>query len=290
MSGINSPVLHLKKTLYDSLSVDELVTIVGVLPGNLVTGAIYYPAISFNVYKLGIQIPDNKKTIRCIDLYYASMGKVEDVLIMSMVHTGQNIKTEGIRGLRGHNFGTGYSMKNMFVWGMGIGYNISGEHLIMENCGVRYSLYPFAFGLTPEQVRNAHPNTLINCCDERCENGPIFGANPNKQPITFIDYNMEVGLREGSAVEQVPGAFVGNVEYAAVGYPGEHDYINVDYPFWEPGSGIGFRTRNMSNPYSGITASRPIHANLNQQYFDTTLNKMVYYTGSNWIDAMGTVS
>lgn len=289
LSGKNSPVLHLRKALYDTLATDELVTLVGVLPYNLDTGAIRYPAISFNIYKLGIQIPDNKKTIRCIDLYYASMAKTEDVLIMSEVHDGHNIATEGIRGLRGHNFGTGYAMKNMFMWGMGIAYNISGEHLIMENCGARYSLYPFAFGLTPEQNRNGHPITMINCTHESCVNGPIFGENPNKQFITIIDYNIEHGNQQQNAIELVPGSFTGSINYGIVGYPGQHDYINVDYPFWEDdGSGKNFISRNVAHNQVGTTDERPVYPNHNQQYFDTDLNKMIYYINGLWKDAMGT--
>lgn len=39
---------------------------------------------------------------------------------------------------------------------------------------------------------------------------------------------------------------------------------------------------------TGATASRPTGISTGYQYFDTSLNKPVWYTGTNWVDATGT--
>lgn len=42
-----------------------------------------------------------------------------------------------------------------------------------------------------------------------------------------------------------------------------------------------------STKYSGSTEQRPINIKSGFQYFDTTLNKPIWWTGTNWIDATG---
>lgn len=39
---------------------------------------------------------------------------------------------------------------------------------------------------------------------------------------------------------------------------------------------------------TGSTVGRPIEPRVGQQYFDTTLNKPVFFSGSAWVDATGT--
>jgi len=53
-------------------------------------------------------------------------------------------------------------------------------------------------------------------------------------------------------------------------------------------------TQNIVVPTSGATADRPVtSAELSLPiglfYFDTTLNRPIYWTGTNWINAAGTV-
>jgi hypothetical protein len=48
----------------------------------------------------------------------------------------------------------------------------------------------------------------------------------------------------------------------------------------------------LSTPSSGTTADRPAPANrllVGQFYFDTTVGKPIWWNGTNWIDAAGTV-
>lgn len=67
-------------------------------------------------------------------------------------------------------------------------------------------------------------------------------------------------------------------------------YKNSQEKFWaDDGSGKNIITRDLNDKFSGKTSERPKYPQNNQQYFDTTLNKMLYYINNNWVDAMGEV-
>ena len=49
-------------------------------------------------------------------------------------------------------------------------------------------------------------------------------------------------------------------------------------------------TQNVTIPASGLTADRPTERlEVGQYYFDTTLGIPIWYDGTNWVDATGTV-
>jgi len=49
-------------------------------------------------------------------------------------------------------------------------------------------------------------------------------------------------------------------------------------------------TQNVTIPPSGVTASRPTERlEVGQYYFDTTIGRPIYWNGTNWINAAGTV-
>jgi hypothetical protein len=49
-------------------------------------------------------------------------------------------------------------------------------------------------------------------------------------------------------------------------------------------------TQNINIPASGVTAARPtIDLQIGQFYFDTTLGYPIWYDGTDWVDATGTV-
>lgn len=73
-------------------------------------------------------------------------------------------------------------------------------------------------------------------------------------------------------------------------YTTTHDsYKNSQYKFWEDGNGINILTRDLNAEFSGTTNNRPQFPHNNQQYFDTTLNKMLYYINKHWVDAFGNI-
>jgi hypothetical protein len=49
-------------------------------------------------------------------------------------------------------------------------------------------------------------------------------------------------------------------------------------------------TQNITVPPSGTTADRPTgRLQVGQYYFDTTIGRPIWYNGTNWINAAGTV-
>jgi hypothetical protein len=49
-------------------------------------------------------------------------------------------------------------------------------------------------------------------------------------------------------------------------------------------------TQNVTVPPSGVSADRPTERlEVGQYYFDTTLGLPIYWNGTNWVDATGTV-
>ena len=49
-------------------------------------------------------------------------------------------------------------------------------------------------------------------------------------------------------------------------------------------------TQNVTVPPSGTTANRPTERlQVGQYYFDTTIGRPIWYNGTNWINAAGTV-
>lgn len=299
-----APTLRLSDEVYDALADDEKVTILGALPTDLANPTRTYPNLNLTIENLAINVKGNQKAIIMIDGTYCSNMRIDYFMCspdsdQSTAYngTGKDFKTTpnegciGIRTLLGQNFGTGYYINNCFIWGMYVAYDIGGEHLIAQNCGCRLCYYSFRFNGFGNPNLNAHPLTLINCCEESCKASMYFCSGTKKQSVNIVDYNMEIRMNEGAwgreklAIEETPGSFCGNITFLA----NEQDYINRgNIAFWEEGSGIDILTRNLAQKISGTTSQRPATPNLNQQYFDTTLKKMIVYIDGVWVDMNGT--
>jgi hypothetical protein len=176
------------------------------------------------------------------------------------------------------------------VRGWGLGFDISGEHLIMQNACARFVNTSYRFGHFGDDEMMSHPNTLINCCEEWLLHGMVFEGNGLGQAVNIIDFNIEDMTSNGwgrktYATESNPGSYHGTLTYTTT----QDSYKNAPHKFWEDGSGINILTRDLNDKFSGTTENRPRSPQNNQQYFDTTLNKMLYYINNNWVDAMGEV-
>lgn len=298
-----APTLRLSDEVYDALADDEKVTILGALPTDLSNPSRTYPNLNLTIENLAINIKGNQKSTIMIDGTYCSNMRIDYFMCSpdsdqntAYNGTGTDFKTTpnegciGIRTLLGQNFGTGYYINNCFIWGMYVAYDIGGEHLIAQNCGCRLCYYSFRFNGFGKPNANSHPLTLINCCEESCKASMYFCSASVKQSVNIVDYNLEIRNSEGAwgrerlAVEEVAGSFCGNITFLA----NNEDYVNRgNIAFWETGSGIDILTRNLAHKSSGTTSERPTAPNLNQQYFDTTLNKMIVYVDGSWVDMMG---
>lgn len=252
--------IHLTNTAYQNLGSSEKCSLIGVKPYNSST-LRKYPYMNFGLKNIAVNIPDNQKPIIMINAVCASNLQIDHVYcaVLGSYATINNSPNSGciaIRSLLGQNFGAGYFIKNCFVWGCYVGFDLGGEHLIMEDCGCRCCHYTYRFNGFGNEALNSHPNTLINCCEEACTASMYFGTSTKKQAISIIDYNMEIRMTEQSgrwarqtlATEETPGSFRGTVTYSA----NNENYVNSEsIEFWATGSGTYFETRNLSsNPNS----------------------------------------
>lgn len=285
-----------KTSVYNNLNSSQHVTIFGARP----TDSQYMReprTLNVSIKNIGINLPGNQKSIKCIDGEYFSALEIENVAIgissAGTVNTSPNVNCIGIRGLGGWNYGIYYTIKCVKILGMGVAFDLGGEHLVMEQCAVRYSDIPYRFYKYGDVSKMAHPQTLINCCEESCNKSLVFGANSNHPQVTLIDYNIEYRPTEHSgnwgrsqkALEETAGDINGEISFVI----NKENYVNItNVDFWESGSGINFITRNSVDKKFGTTADRPTNPNIMQQYYDTTISKLILFDGTNWVDANGT--
>ena len=75
----------------------------------------------------------------------------------------------GIRGIKGSNKGVNNYIKHVIVIKMDIGYDITGEHFVIEDCLAHQCSNGFSFGMHPTKGQQEHPNILIGCSVEHCQ-------------------------------------------------------------------------------------------------------------------------
>ena len=281
MGITGSPVLHLTQSAYNLLGGSDKFTMIGAIP-NITTGLFAYPGRSLITKNIGIMFPNNQKKVSGIDAFYCTIFKCDSIIVsldLPMESFGYAVSgCTGISGLSVGMFGEGYRMDNCFVYGMRIAYNCGGEHLIAQDLGARFCVFPFLV------TNGIHPNTFINCCDESCTKSIRFTSNINsQQSCTLIDYNCEYDqsgywMKTELATEETIGAGHGVITYTnAWAQKGVYSgiYKNEDSPFWEKGHGLNFKTTNTNDLLSGTTTQRPSMPNLYQHYIDTTLTKEI---------------
>ena len=282
-------VIWLADSAVSGLDSNTHVTIIGALP--IDNEYMRLPrGINLTIKNVGFNIPDNTKAIRVIDAEYCSALQVENV-DMGINHSGvystsPNPECIGLRGLGGWNYGIYYIVRCVKIHGFGVAFDLGGEHLLMEQCAVRYSGIPYRFYKYGDVSKMAHPQTMINCCEESCKNSIVFGSNSKHPAVSIIDHNIEWSSdvdwnRSQKAIEETPGDIHGRVNFTA----NRTSYVNIsEIQFWEQdGSGSNFLTKNDADLLSGTTAQRPPYPNFGQRYYDTTIGAFVTYNGNEWI-------
>lgn len=296
--------IDMSQALYDSLEDNEIVNMIGVKPVIDKIGEVSRSSVgcTLSIENVAINIPAPQKKIIGVNCEYAYNMQLKGVHCGLTEYAGDpqtpngkiinsNIDCIGIRTLYGYNWGSGYRIDDCNVRGWGLGFDISGEHLIMQNACARFVNTGFRFGHFGDDTMMSHPNTLINCCEEWLLHGMVFEGNGLGQAVNIIDFNIEDMTSNGwgrktLATESVKGAYKGTLTYTTT----KDSYKNSQEKFWaDDGSGKNIITRDLNDKFSGTTSERPKYPQNNQQYFDTTINKMIYYINGNWVDAMGEV-
>lgn len=276
-------------------------------------GAFWYVSLQ----DMFISIPTWKRKCIVVNLRNVGCGEEKNLRISAFGNNqyGEYCPTDyanedtpeglvGITGMHGWTYGDTTRYDNISVWGMHEAFQLGGEHLICNSLRARYNYCAYTFGNYKNSLSYGafdHPLTLINCCDEKSTQGPIFAWNglaarkdwniiPDRkmQGITFIDFNTE-SYKYG-AYEVEPGSFCGRIDY---------HYSNGVYgafsnrSFWANGSGKKFITHDETHQDGGNTALRNSYRpNYMQRYFDTDLNKeliCVNPSSKKWVDTNGIV-
>lgn len=239
---------------------------------------------------LSVILPDNQKNIICIDGYHLGALNVDEARVGTYyMNRGLGAGTNfhigvpgciGIRGLQGSNNGSETIFRSIYAIGLGIGFDLSGEHLVCIQLGAIGNRYGYRFSAySPHKWAWCHPITLINCCDEVSANYPLFGPNELHQAVNLINFNIEHYTNiftEGGeyAREAVPGQWRGNIDYDIQDW--EYDITNSPYRrFWAAdGSGSGTISRN--NAHTPTLSTKERHsfaATIGQTVIDTDLNR-----------------
>ena len=300
----NTARFVITQSCYDNLDSNVQYSIIRCQSNN---GSIAYTRNAIQVSGISFILPGNQKNIICIDGKFASQIIVNNCCGRATDTSDPALQTIGldgnifIRGVQGSNFGYGNIIENCFVWGFGVGYELSGEHLVCTDLGTRFCNYGFFFnGYDTWSGGYRHPMVLINCCDECSYNMPKFGKNGDtKQSITLIEFNLErfaqYYAKGGDlAKELYPGTWRGEITYTMVSASGAQNPNDVTTPFWaNDGSGIGIVTRNMAQL---LRASKSVIAtyapNYNQMIYCTDLDKPLICTNPHtkeWRDFSGNI-
>lgn len=259
-----------------------------------------------------LTLEHNQKALRCIDLRRCDRVEMKNVRLRGKrdnTYLGvTDIAKKGCIGLTmtdgRNNFIVRYD--NVTSGDFYEGIQVGGEHVVMINCAAAHNVYGYTFGNYDFHCGYNHPITMINCCDERNVNLPLFNQcgdhdrNGNiligGQEVSMINFNIErlasqtPGGKLGDAMREIhPGAFCGRIEYTL--QPDWHHTNEQNFKLFENGSGIGFRTINMTHKTVCTTAERmSYYPSLGQQIFDTDLNKLLVCIDADtkkWVDANG---
>ena len=131
---------------------------------------------------------------------------------------------------------------------------------------------------------------MINCGAEFNKFAAIyFGTiEAYRNFVTIIDFNMEYGLDasnpwgSNTLVTAADNSnYFGSLSYACLS---NITWQHVQKNCWDTlNHNKKIKTIDMVAPLSGATADRPTDPTYLSQYYDTTLNKMLTWNGSQWV-------
>lgn len=280
---VQSAILYVTSTAMNTLTGDE--TRVAVIGRDETTRD--YPKYTLNVSNLAVWLADNQHPVICVDGKYYSAMFVENMMFFGS-NQGANapvgvIGCKAIRGLDGANFGAGYRISNCFAFGFGVAYELNGEHLIMEQCGMRFCDYGYRFGYD-NASGNLHDITLINCCQEQSRHFPAFNTAYMLSAISILSFSCEHAESGTYAtVSRATGDCKGGmVEYTI---SSTANWQNKSFRFFESATGNGehFTCKNLLDKEIGTTEELPADPNPGNRFYDTTTGEQKMFTGTEWV-------
>ena len=260
----------------------------------------------FRLKDVSFSLPGNDKAITVVDGRSASDMSCEGVQISTDAPFGDDSRVNprciGIRTCCGGNNARRYALEFCKVMGVGTGFHIAAEHLIMRQCIPQRCAYGYVFGDVPflesfPTHSGNHPVTMINCCFEYCWYGITLGRSRHMDPafantLTAIDLNAEeddgydayTAWKSRKLIQDVSnGYWRGEITYFLTAKAKAH--VPSARNLWGANlaEGASFRTVNTAARRRGPTADRPTSmTDLGFGYFDTDLNRIVWRTEAGW--------
>ena len=260
-----------------------------------------FPYKIIGVEDVSFTIPNYTKPVIGVDGAYCYCMHVERCFFKSNGEYSNddniNPKCVAVRGCGNGNIGYNYYFTHIKVIGWGTGFQITGEHLQAIDCIAQRTVYGFVIGNTDEvpfpngDNVGGHPITMINCGAEFNKTAAIyFGRNSAwRNGITIIDFNMEFGKESSNpwasdilVTADDNSNWFGSLTYAVL--RNYSPWIHIQKNCWDTlEHGKNIKTTDMVAPISGTTQERPTDPVYLSQYFDTTLNKMLTWNGTEWV-------
>lgn len=249
-----------------------------------------FPYSHVSMKNIAVKCYTNQRAIIGIDLEPASGIRLDSCFsVVDLPESQLPTPTTDNIGIRCPNGSQNayYHLQNCYSIGWYRGIQAGGEHLMLLSCSCVCCVYSYWLAKSGGVY---HANTLINCNEEHCINSIYFASGAsNGVYYEIISHDIELAKDDSNwrnlkgAEEANPGRVRGRVSYCCT----KANVGSVSHRFWESGSGLQFETRESYAKIYGTTAERPENPSPNQKYYDTTINKMLMYTGTDWIDLMG---
>ena len=228
----------------------------------------YYPNSSLNLQNIGIVLADNTHNVTAVDTNAFTVNNVKYVSVgINKPDNELNVKSAaercvGFRSVLQQQINQRFD--GCAVYGTRYGFEVGGEHVLFLQCIAIRCYCGWRFYGT-DMTRGGHPLTAIECSDEVCIIGPVFGGATemsNEMPIpgiTLINWNREVvqdtnkpWYCEQQATETIPGIMRGFISYQISDGAGGYRSTNR-IPFFEPGHGKQAKIINLTaNQSAGI--------------------------------------
>lgn len=298
--------IKIPDSLWESIGEDEVVLIGGEKRN------FYMNRTLMQLSNFDVRGKDSKKPFVAIDGYYFANMMIDKVNVKmgdDSVTFGAftylpNRKNIGFRGLQGDPYGQSY-LKNCLSWRTGTGFDIGGEHFMLESDNACFCRYAFCFSDYDGVYNMQHPMMMLKCAISQCMNSIVLNRygipegtdsskDPNiqsklnkKQNIICLDTNTEHtfktsgmssdgyedGVHNTIGVYEVHdnGMWMGEIQLEALFKPVAKGCKNIKVTY-------------LKSNRSGTISERPSvnTAGNFQKFYDTENNKEYMFYNGEW--------
>lgn len=248
-----------------------------------------FPYSHAHIENIAVKLPTNQYRVVGFNMVEASGVRLVNCFsVVNLPESAMPIPVSNSIGFKCPNGSQNgyYHLENCYAIGFDKGFQLGGEHIMAISCACVCCNYSFWLAVSGGVY---HANTFINCNEEHCINSIyIDNGASNGVYYEFISHDIEIAdtgnwVNQHGAIESNPGRARGRVSYCTT----KAKVGSCSHSFWEQGSGVQFDTRESYAKLNGTTSERPVNPSINQQYYDNTINKMIFYNGNKWIDFIG---